>query len=540
MRQFCRLYGQLDRSEGIVERVRLLADHLGAADPADAAWTVHLLLGKQRRRLITAARLRQAAIAVSGLPAWLLEACHSQVGDTAETIALLLAAERRDSDTTALDPWSLQHWMEVELPRLAALGEEAQAEALQAHWKRLASEEVLVLNKLLTGAFRVGVGPALVVRALARSSGVEEARLQHRLMGDFLPSADAYRALVAPSGDESLPPGQPYPFLLACPLDPARLEDSDPAAWLVEWKWDGIRGQLIRRAGTSFLWSRGQDLLNGAFPELIALADQLEEGTVLDGEVLIWPEGDGQPRPFAELQRRLGRRQIGPKLLRELPARYVAYDLLEARGEDLRSLPLQERRQRLEQMLERRPLPSLRPSDPLALPHWPALEEHRHNARAAGAEGVMVKALASTYVSGRRQGHWWKHKLEPLRLDAVLLYARSGSGRRANLYTDYTFGLWAEGDGRRLVSFASAYSGLNDAEILELDRWIRRHTTERFGPVRAVEPELVFELAFEGVRRSGRHRSGLAVRFPRISRWRRDKPAAEADTVAAALALIQP
>ena len=540
MRQFCHLYGQLDRSEGSVERVRVLADYLSAADLADAAWTVHLLLGKQRRRLITAARLRQAAIAVSGLPAWLVEACHSQVGDTAETIALLLAAERSSSDATAPDPLPLQHWMEVELPRLAALGEEAQAEALQAHWKRLASEEVLVLNKLLTGAFRIGVGPALVVRALARCSGVEEARLQHRLMGNFLPSADAYRALVAPSGDDALPPGQPYPFLLACPLDPARLEGSDPAAWLVEWKWDGIRGQLIRRSGTSFLWSRGQDLLNSAFPELIALADQLEEGTVLDGEVLIWPEGDGQPRPFAELQRRLGRRQIAPKLLRELPGCYVAYDLLESRGEDLRSLPLQERRRRLEQMLERRPLASLRRSDPLALPHWPALEEHRRNARAAGAEGVMLKALASTYVSGRRQGHWWKHKLAPLRLDAVLLYARSGSGRRANLYTDYTFGLWTEGDGRRLVSFASAYSGLNDAEILELDRWIRRHTTERFGPVRAVEPELVFELAFEGVQRSGRHRSGLAVRFPRISRWRRDKPAAEADTVAAALALIQP
>jgi DNA ligase-1 len=608
MRSFCRLFEELDRGEGNLARIQALASHLQRLDPADAAWTLHLLLGKQRRRLITARRLRLLAQEITGMPEWLIEACHAQVGDTAETIALLLVGQGRsaeganaiDSPPTSaaalsprpsppaaanLDPaaadWPLQRWMEEELPRLAGLDGAEQAAALAAHWQALVGGEILVLNKLLTGAFRVGVGPGLVVKALALASGLEESLLQHRLMGEFRPSAAAWQALLAAPSADAVPASRPYPFQLACPLEPERLAGWTPSAWLAEWKWDGIRAQLIHRSGELFLWSRGEELINASFPDLLAPAAGLPEGTVLDGELLVWPAAEPRPSSFGELQRRLGQRRPSTRLLAQAPATYVVYDLLEAEGVDQRPQPLLERRRRLGLLLEALGQPQLRPSSPLPLADWDDLERWRARARDSGAEGVMLKDLAAPYGSGRQRGPWWKHKLDPLRLDAVLLYARNGRGRRANLYTDYTFALWtpedqpippgsggssgdppmagaaepwAEGSaaaaigaepegartGRRLVSFASAYSGLSDAELVEIDRWIRRHTTERFGPVRAVQPELVFELAFEGVQRSSRHRSGIAVRFPRISRWRRDKPATEADTLATALALIQP
>lgn len=559
MRQFCQLFWQLDRSGGTGERVAALGAYFATAPAGDAAWALHCLLGKQRRRLITARRLRQIALDASGLPAWLLEASYAQVGDSAETIALLVGGQGPEQGDPAspLDQ-PLQHWMEEILPPLTELEEGEQAEAVRALWQPLTVDQVLVMVKLLTGTFRVGVGSGLVVRALAQLSGLEASELQHRLMGSFQPSAAQFEALLAPASEGSTPASRPYPFLLACPLEPQRLEATPATEWLVEWKWDGIRGQLIHRSGEGFLWSRGEELIGASFPELIALARQLPAGTVLDGELLVWREAAQRPEPFAQLQRRLGRQKPAAALLRECPAVFLAYDLLESEGCDRRGEPLQQRRERLAALVAQveaeRQVAPLRLSPPLALEHWKQLEPLRQAAREAGAEGLMLKQRASLYGSGRRRGSWWKHKLDPLRLDAVLLYARNGSGRRANLYTDYTFGLWQEpaleaagapggeaeasGAERRLVSFASAYSGLTDAEILELDRWIRRHTTERFGPVRAVAPELVFELAFEGVQRSGRHRSGVAVRFPRISRWRRDKPAAEADSLAAALALI--
>jgi DNA ligase-1 len=449
------------------------------------------------------------------------------------------------------------------LPALTALEGAAQAEAVRTLWGGLEPGELLVLNKLLTGGFRVGVAQGLVLRALAVVSGLEESLLAHRLMGGFVPAAESFRALMAAGEGQETAVSRPYPFFLASPLEATPLAamplaGTPSAGWLAEWKWDGIRGQLIHRRGESFLWSRGEELLNGVFPELVALASTLPHGTVLDGEVIVWPCGEERPRPFAELQRRLGRKAPGAALLRQCPAVFVAYDLLEQGGSDRRQEPLRQRRQRLEELhgqwleqasLSEAPLlgQTLRLSPVLPLPHWEALEPLRAGARAVGAEGLMLKALDSAYLVGRRRGAWWKHKLEPLRLDAVLLYAQAGSGRRANLFTDYTFGLWTQPPGQegeepesaQLVSFAKAYSGLDAGEIEELDRWIRRHTTERFGPVRAVEPQQVFELAFEGLQLSRRHRSGLAVRFPRISRWRRDKPAAEADTLAAARMLME-
>ncbi|MCT0223978.1 ATP-dependent DNA ligase [Synechococcus sp. CS-1328] len=561
MQAFVALFAQLDHTTATRSKVEALAAYFratAARSPADAAWALHCLLGKQRRRLITGRRLRQICLEGTGLPDWLFDDCHAQVGDSAETIALLWdqAAPPASDPTDLLPPMALPlaHWMEQLLPGLAGLEGEPQAAAVQALWQQLQPQELLVANKLLTGGFRVGVAQGLVIRALALLSDLEEPLLAHRLMGGFQPGAAAWTQLLAPADAGGACSSRPYPFFLASPLETSTHPPlpGSPTDWLVEWKWDGIRGQLIRRAGESFLWSRGEELINPVFPELIALADSLPDGTVLDGEVIVWPLNADRPAPFAQLQRRLGRKAPGRSILADCPAAFVAYDLLEQGGRDCRSEPLRLRRAALEalhrQVAAATPTPAaglLRLSSLLPFDDWDGLEPLRHQAAAAGAEGLMLKAAASPYLAGRRRGHWWKHKKEPLRLDAVMLYAQAGSGRRANLYTDYTFGLWERdpadpsGDAGQLVTFAKAYSGLDDAEITELDRWIRSHTLQRFGPVRAVAPEQVFELAFEGLQPSRRHRSGIAVRFPRIARWRRDKPAAEADSLATAWRLLQ-
>ena len=543
MQAFADLIQQLERSPGTKDRVAALAAHVQSVDGADGAWALALLLGKRRRRLITGRRLRQICLERSGLPEWLFDSCHAQVGDSAETIALLLPQ-------LALPPAAplelpLAEWMESRLPALAALEAEAQAQAVLMIWAALPDGQCFLFNKLLTGGFRVGVAAGLVIRALAQVSGLEEAELAHRLMGGFEPSPEAMQALLAPlEAGVAAPISRPYPFCLASPLETERLEATDPAGWQLEWKWDGIRAQLIRRNGQTFLWSRGEELINASFPELDRMAEGLPPGTVLDGELTVWPAEASQPAGFGPLQRRLGRQKPGAALLRECPAAFVAYDLLERGGQDLRPAPLFQRRAALEDLLrglpEAVPTPAaglLRLSPVLPLGSWEELETLRQQARFVGAEGLMLKALDSSYGVGRRRGLWWKHKLEPMELDAVLLYAQAGSGRRANLYTDYTFGLW-DGEGR-LVTFAKAYSGLDDSEITELDRWIRRHTTERFGPVRAVEPLQVFTLGFEGLQRSSRHRSGLAVRFPRILRWRRDRTPESADSLSSAQALLE-
>jgi DNA ligase-1 len=558
MRSFVTLIERLDRCRGTGERLQALKEYFGGADPADAAWALQVLLAKRRRRLLTGRRLRQICLQDSDLPEWLWQECYSHVGDSAETIALLWPTRQEgDEEASPAASRSLQEWMEQLLPALAALEAEPQADAVRGLMQGLSHWQLLVACKLLTGGLRVGVAQGLVVRALAQLSGLEEPLLLHRLMGGWAPSAAAYAALLEPPGEGQEPSSRPYPFFLASPLERPQTGAAplpgEPGDWLVEWKWDGIRAQLIRRRGETFLWSRGEELIQDTFPELIEAARRLPCDGVLDGEILVWPVGRDQPAPFSQLQRRLGRRRPGSQLLENCPAVFVAYDLLERDGVDLRPQPLHQRRAALESLLE--PIPAappapgagvLRLSQALAMNHWEQLEPLRQRADAAGAEGLMLKAQASPYLSGRRRGPWWKHKRDPYRLDAVLIYAQAGSGRRANLFTDYTFALWdcPGGDGdqpggeRRLVSFAKAYSGLEDGEILELDRWIRAHTIERFGPVRAVQPLQVFELAFEGLQPSGRHKSGIAVRFPRISRWRRDKPAAEADTLAAALALL--
>ena len=552
MDAFAALIEELDQSTGTKRKIDLIAGHLQQADAHDAAWTVLMLIGERRKRLITGRRLREILQQASAMPDWLFDDCQSHVGDSAETLSLLWPQLKSDIRGGIHNPsvtiWinQLNHsppmhwWMEQLLPAVAAMEAEEQSSTVLAIWEALPHDRLFLFNKLLTGGFRIGVARGLVVKAIATGFNLEEALVLERLMAPADASEHWFRALTAAASEERGNRGPvPYPFFLASPLKPETIEDTAPSEWWVEHKWDGIRGQLIQRESGSYLWSRGEELINEQFPELIEMASAIPADTVLDGEVICWAESEQQPRPFSDLQRRLGRKNVGRKLRLECPVSFVAYDLLERNGQDLRSAPLQQRLEQLSAVQQRMDANTAgwrcRLSSGQQLEHWDQLNRLRQEAVEQGAEGVMLKHLQSPYLSGRKRGHWWKHKRDPMTLDAVLIYAQAGRGRRANLFTDYTFALWEKQtestSNPQLVTFAKAYSGLNDAEILELDRWIRSHTRERFGPTRSVEPELVFEIGFEGIQASKRHKCGLAVRFPRILRWRSDRTADSANTI---------
>lgn len=419
------------------------------------------------------------------------------------------------------------------LIRLTGQTPQARKTAVLTLWASLSATERFLLNKLLTGGFRMGVAQGLLTRALAKATGVDEAVLAHRLMGDWDPATTPFAALVAgdAGGD-----ARPYPFALASQLEDGPQALGDPADWRAEWKWDGIRGQIVARPGAFALWSRGEELITDRFPDLAALADFLPPGTVIDGEVLAWDTGQNRPLPFAALQTRIGRKTVPKSLLATAPAKILAYDLLEDAGQDIRDQPFAERRARLDALLAALPATLPLAASPLIpVATWDALAETRATARAEGAEGVMLKRAASPYFQGRKRGDWWKWKLDPYTVDAVMLYAQAGHGRRANLYTDFTFGVR---DGNEIVPFTKAYSGLTDAEFGEITRWVQQNTLERFGPVRKVPAELVFEIGFEGIQESARHKSGIALRFPRMLRWRRDKGVDEIDTLDTLRALL--
>jgi DNA ligase 1 len=527
VRDFAALFAALDETTRTGQKVAALADYFQAAAPGDAAWAVHFLSGNRPRRLIAARRLAAWAMEATETPEWLFEACYETVGDLAETITLLLPPPR------PAPPRPLRHWVEERLLPLRGEDEETQRREVLRAWHELDTREAFVWNKLITGSFRVGVSGGLVVRGLAKASGVDADTLSHRLAGAWEPSPEAFAALLAEDTRDA-DPGRPYPFFLAHALEsgPEALGEVD--GWQAEWKWDGIRGQVLRRAGATYLWSRGGERITDGFPEIVEAAALLPDGTVLDGEVLAWR--DGAPLPFSALQRRIGRRSLGPRILAEVPVVFLAFDLLEDAGQDLRARPLAARRARLEALLGAGTGGGrIRPAPLLPLARWDDAADAHGRARDAGAEGLMLKDRASAYGVGRRRGPWWKWKVPPFTVDAVMVYAQRGHGRRASLYTDYTLAVWRH---EELVPFAKAYSGLTDAEIRRVDAFVRRNTLERFGPVRAVRPELVFEIAFEGIQRSPRHRSGVAVRFPRIARWRTDKRPEEADTLEAVLALL--
>lgn len=532
MKQFTQLFQAIDATTSTNEKVRALQAYFHQAEPANAVWALYLLLGKTRKRLITSRALREVFLHLTDMPEWLVADCYAHVGDSAEVIALLLGNLLDNPESTSDLP--LAQWMEEIIPQVKLVQSEAELQELViSWWQSLNAVEVFVLNKVLTGAFRVGVSDKLVIKGLAAASGVSEPVLTHRLMGDFEPTAEFYTQLIQPETQQTAP-SQPYPFCLAAPLEEDRFATEEFSRWQAEWKWDGIRAQVIRRAGQLFIWSRGEDLITEQFPELAPVFLTLPDGVVLDGEILCWA-GD-RPMNFNALQKRLGRKKLTPKVLQENPAHYIAYDLLEYQTEDMREKPLRDRRLVLSQLLKETDSTYLTLSKTVDFDSLETLRSHREKSSEQGAEGLMLKALDSPYLVGRKRGYWWKYKVDPMSLDAVLIYAQAGSGKRANLFTDYTFALW---QGDELVPFAKAYSGLDNQEIDELDKWIRKHTLEKFGPVRSVEPTHVFEIGFEGIAQSNRHKSGISVRFPRILRWRKDKPAQEADTLAAAFKLLE-
>ncbi len=532
MREFSRLYAELDETTSTKRKLDALQAYFSKAAPENAAWAVYFLAGGKPRQAVPVKLLRQYATEYAGLDEWLFDECYNAVGDLAETIAHILPAPKQESDV------GLAEWIEQRIAPLRGAAPDEVRAALFRYWDELETSERFLLVKLIGGGFRVGVSRLLVTRALSAIAAVDSKLVAQRLMGwtdgRVQPTAQGFLQLIAaPSATEHAERGgQPYPFFLAHALQADPVTLGDLAAWQVEWKYDGMRAQLVSRGGLNFLWSRGEDLITERFPELMSI--RLPQGTVIDGEILVWPHGDA-PAPFAALQKRIGRKLLSAKLLAELPAVLVAYDLLELDGVDVRQLPQHERRVLLEQLVEQVAQPQLRLSPLVLAEDWAQLALVRAESRARGVEGMMLKAKDAQYGVGRTKdvGTWWKWKIDPFSVDAVLVYAQTGHGRRASLYTDYTFAVWdsdAEGE-RKLVPFAKAYSGLTDAEIAQVDNAVRRTTIERFGPVRSVKPTMVFEIGFEGIALSPRHKSGIAVRFPRILRRRDDKAVEDADTL---------
>ena len=526
MRAFTDLYTALDETNKTNEKIAALVRYFSSTPPGDAAWAVYFLSGGRPKRLINVRKLADWAIELTGIPDWLFSESHEAVGDLAETIALLLP------DTSKSTNLPLHTWVEDRLLKLYEMSEAEQREALIQWWQELDSQQRLVWNKLITGAFRIGVSQRLITRALSQVSGVEAGIIAHRLMGAWEPTAGFYKTLIS-TDTQDADISQPYPFFLAYPIEFDLAQLGSIQDWQIEWKWDGIRSQLIRRDGRSFLWSRGEDLITDRFPEVIEASASLPDGTALDGELLPWT--DGAVMPFAQLQRRIGRKDLGKRILQDVPVIFLTYDVIEWQGEDIRDWPLTQRRELIEQIVSEAHKPSLLVSPLVSETSWEALAKLREESRARNVEGFMIKRKSSPYRVGRQRGDWWKWKIDPYSVDAVLIYAQRGSGRRASLYTDYTFAIWSDGE---LVPFAKAYSGLTDAEIRRVDQFVRNNTVERFGPVHSVKPQLVFELGFEGIQRSNRHKSGIAVRFPRILRWRHDKPPEEADTIETVKALL--
>ena len=529
MKAFAQLFLSLDETNKTNEKVKVLKDYFIGVPDTDKMHMLALFTGRKPKRIINSTFIRTWAVEASNIPAWLFEESYHVVGDLAETMALLMPRNEHSSNKT------LTEWI-AELNLLAGKTEEERKIWLMESWAMLDSQERFVFNKLLTGSFRVGVSQNLVIKALAEITKLDAATLTHRIMGNWLPETYTYAQLIQEQGaaDDI---SRPYPFFLAYPIqetsekrktaDEIQLALGEAGQWQAEWKWDGIRAQMIKRDGKIFIWSRGEDLATDKFPELHPFLNALPDGTVIDGEILSFQ--NGLPMPFNVLQTRIGRKTLSKKILEESPVAVIAYDCLEFEGGDIRNKTQAERRVVLEELQAATLYPeTFRVSALIQFDSWQQLGEIREQSRAMIAEGIMLKRKSATYQVGRRRGDWWKWKIDPLSVDAVMIYAQKGHGRRADLYTDYTFAVW---DGDKLVPFAKAYSGLTDAEINKVDYFIKRNTLEKFGPVRTVKPELVFEIGFEGINRSTRHKSGIALRFPRILRWRHDKPKEEADTL---------
>lgn len=518
MQQFAQLVQVLSNSTKTNEKLEALSHYFSTAPEKDKSWVLALFSGRRPKRTVNSTQLKTWCIQATDLPGWLFDECYHTVGDLAETIALLLPPP------TTPQAAPLHYWLE-QLQQLEKATEATKQTFILNAWNALDSGERFVFNKLITGGFRIGVSQKMMVNALAQTYHIEAATLSHMISGNWNPREVTIATLLhqhTTGADAS----RPYPFYLAYALEglPASLGAEND--WQAEWKWDGIRGQIIKREGQLFVWSRGEELITDKFPEFTPLLTTLPDGTVLDGEIVTF--ANGMPLSFQTLQTRIGRKNVTRKQLQEAPVIFLSYDLLEWEGSDIREKPLAERRALLEQLVQQINLPVLQLSPEIVFDDWEQLTALRQQSRDKGSEGLMLKNRRAAYQVGRKRGDWWKWKIDPFTIDAVMIYAQKGHGRRSNLYTDYTF---AVRDGDQLVPFTKAYSGLTDKEIAEVDNWVKRHSLEKFGPVRTVQPELVFEIAFEGIAASNRHKSGVALRFPRINRWRKDKPLAEINTL---------
>ncbi len=518
MKQFARLFLDLENTSATNQKVNLFSSYFDQATDEDKLWALALFSHKRPKSILNTRKLREIVLELTGLEPWLFEESYSVVGDLAETLSLVLPASSASSGK------SLTYWIQF-LLSIKPLEEEAKKIKIKEALNQLERSERFVFFKLLTGGFRVGMSKTLVLKAMGQHLGIDPATLAHRSMGNWSPESTTLQELLIDS-DENEDLSKPYPFYLAYALETPPNELGPIADWQVEWKWDGIRAQLIVREGQLSLWSRGEELITEKFPEFEPLAFALPSGTVIDGELL--PVKDGQPLPFALLQKRIGRKNLTGKILQEVPATIRAYDLLEWEGRDIRSEPLEVRRSYLETLISHLNQPVIDLSEIVTESSWQPLSVLQKQARQYLAEGFMLKKKTSTYQSGRKKGDWWKWKVDPMTVDAVMIYAQKGHGKRADLFSDYTLAVWDEGT---LVPFAKAYSGLTDSELAEVSRFVRNNTKEKFGPVRTVTPELVFEVAFEGIQLSPRHKSGVAVRFPRIHRWRKDKKPDQANTL---------
>ena len=519
MKRFAELVRLLATSTKTHDKLDALVHYFQTAQDRDKIWVVALFSGRRPKRIIKSTLLHHWCIELTGIPEWLFYESYGTVGDLAETISLLLPEPDCNAEPRAL------HYYVDQLMALEKADDTMKKEFIISSWRSMDQSERFVFNKLLTGNFRIGVSHKSMINALAKTTGLEPSLIAHRISGNWDPVSVHFEELITSSQNRS-DISKPYPFYLAYAINDEIEKLGEPHEWQAEWKWDGIRGQMIKRQEEMFVWSRGEELMTEKFPEYHQLRPFLPDGTVIDGEII--PAAAGKPLPFAILQTRIGRINVTKKQLQEAPITFFAYDLLEFNGEDWRSKPLVERRSQLEELVSQVNLPVLILSEKIEFSNWDDLRETREDSRQNGAEGLMLKRKTSTYGVGRKIGDWWKWKIDPLTIDAVMIYAQKGSGRRSNLYTDYTF---AVRDGDRLVSFTKAYSGLKDKEFAEVDAFVKRNSIEKFGPVRTVKPELVFEIAFEGIAASNRHKSGVALRFPRISRWRKDKKPEEINTL---------
>ena len=517
MKTFSLLYTKLDQTNSTLDKVEILSNFFKNADHEDAAWTIYIMMGKQKKRLVKRSTLVKVLEDISGYENWLISDAYATVGDFAETVALLLGPDRIALSSEYSN--SIAYWMKNEIAPLNKQPEQEHIRKVGYWWKTLSQNDCFVVTKLLTGGLRVGVSNNILARALSESFGIAKDVIIHRLMGDWEPSSNFFGALINPSSQSDYV-SLPYPFFLASPLqiDPNQLGVLENFSF--EWKWDGIRAQIVKRNESPIIWSRGEEVITDQYPEVIADVLKLKN-CVIDGEIVAWGK---DILPFSELQRRLGRKKVTQKILDEIPIKFLAFDCLEFEGIDIRRESYEVRRKKLQDLLGLIRLDRLEIASKIEALDWNDVIEARAKSRSRKVEGVMIKSKSSPYLTGRKKGYWWKWKVDPLTVDAVMIYAQAGSGRRASLFTDYTFAVWDdENQKQTLLPIAKAYSGLTHTEIEELDKWIRKNTIEKFGPVRSVKPYQVFELSFDSVSLSSRHKSGFALRFPRISRWRRDK-----------------